>query len=156
MLDKLNQILINLNEHKSKEFLSLIYFLNDDHIPTLDDYIKKQNIKKIYYKNYIFDQNRSEISINEKVIINTLQEKYMKYYIIIYNFYIENSDSPFYLEFLESLKNKLDQKLLNNKLTNRIISEDNIVTNIKEIENNIVAGKDNNMDKKNIGKDLKD
>lgn len=112
-MDIIKPILLNLEEIKSMEYLSLIYFLSSEQINILNAYIIKYNIntQNISYKVYIFNNKiREKLSNNEIDILTTLKNEYIKYYVLIYNFYTEDDENEYFNLFLENLDNSLSNK----------------------------------------------
>ena len=131
-MDKLKSTLLKLTERESMNYLSLVYFITDDNLYILNDYIIKNNIdsNNLCYKDEKSNIIRDKLTINELTIINDLDFKYKKYFIIIFYFFSEDEHNEFFLSFLMNIKSHAMKNIEINgeeNLINLINGEENLI-----------------------------
>jgi hypothetical protein len=136
MCDKIKTLCSFLNQYDTNEYLSLIYYFSDKDIKLFDKYILDNNINDFICKINLL--NQVNLSNSQENIINNLNSNYLKYYILIYNFYIENSNDETYLKYLNRMQDIFKQKLIENNINiNDIKNEENLTVKINEMEVNL-------------------
>lgn len=110
-MDKLKTALLNLDEKTSLNYLSLLNFVNEENSFILDNYIKSKNINisNLYFKISIIDK-RDRLTSNETNILKNLKKDYLKYFAIIFNFFLFDVKNEYYLKFLDIVQ----KNILNN------------------------------------------
>ena len=110
-MDKLKTSLLNLDEKTSLNYLSLLNFVNEENSFILDNYIKSKNINisNLYFKISIIDK-RDRLTSNETNILKNLKKDYLKYFAIIFNFFLFDVKNEYYLKFLDIVQ----KNILNN------------------------------------------
>tara|TARA_X000001036_G_scaffold406830_1_gene415820 strand:+ start:4716 stop:5174 length:459 start_codon:yes stop_codon:yes gene_type:complete len=135
-MEKLKTMLLKLNSQQSIKYLSLIYFITEENIHILNNYITENNIdiNNLCCKTSRIYNIREELTINEISIINDLNLKFLDNFILIYNFFLEDDNNEVYLLFLKNIENQVTKNIALDEIKNQV--EEDIIKN--QVEEDVI------------------